>query len=277
MIRIIDNFKNKDLNVFISGVTKAWPHINDTIDVGDTIWRTEDWQSVQMEKLNQLFNELNKNQDILIQTLDFDRETIFERRYMYVDIKNVAGSTGIYGHPIYGIYGTAKYGAASSGAFILGHSTFGILGTQELGESGTATWTTIKLQQGNNTYKEYLYDNVFNDTSETTATWNTTTKEITFATTEIAKTLSITKGTIYAYFTLSLPEVTGTLTYEISGDGGTTWQTATLDVRTAFTLATKDGVKLKITNNSDVTAKIENTYEAGGRYDEPAITIKLEE
>ena len=44
-------------------VEKTTPQPNDSISVGDQIWRTEDWQADQMKKVNLLFNDLNKNQN----------------------------------------------------------------------------------------------------------------------------------------------------------------------------------------------------------------------
>ena len=85
MINIIDKFTNKDVNVFVKEVKKSWPHVYDKITVGDQTWRTESWQADQMKKINLIFNELNKNQDILYQSIDINRETAYERRDIFLD------------------------------------------------------------------------------------------------------------------------------------------------------------------------------------------------
>ena len=477
MVQIIDTFNDKDLTVSIKSVMKSWPHINDEITVGDEIWRTENWQARQMEKIEQLINELNKNQDILIQRIDISRTINLERRYAYGQIKDRSGD-GV-------------------NTFILGHPTFGILGTQELGDVGTS-WATVSLAQGNGIYKEFLYDTVFEGAG--LADWDTANKWIDFpvstlrtnilaywkfdsgTTDEVAaytitnngasvassgkingcytyngssdymevdnlaafdftaktdrlsisvwfkstvggfifgkdggstldceyrirlnssviifeygsylngatythngsltdgewhhvvatadltdmyvyvdgvyrataaltttttfagklnigarnsgeddtlftgeidefaiwdKTLSdggslsigdtakgeiaslygwsvgnqynfanvyhetalISLGTTHTYFTIDLGDVTGTISVKISGDGGTTWQSVTLNQRTAFTTATTAGVKILVYETAKTIARIENTYKDSGAYDDPVIYCKLE-
>lgn len=77
-------------------------------------------------------------------------------------------------------------------AFILGHATNGILNTTgviasgidgsalTLADSGWGATTTSRVQNTNNTYREYLRTNRFVDTDVTTATVDTTTYKITF-------------------------------------------------------------------------------------------------
>jgi len=276
LVQIIDPYTGKELSLFVTEINKSWPHIQDTISVGDEAWKTEDWQAKQMEKINRLFNELNKNQDILIQTFDVERSTELERRYMYLEASNVVGTSGIYGHPLYGIYGTSTYGSTTGGTCVLGHPTFGRLGVAELG-AGTSAKIVVRLQQGNNEYQEYLYDNDFYS-DDSTATLNTTTKEVTFTADQFMITEKLTLGVSYSFITVHIPAITGDVLIEFSGNNGVDWQTVTLGIRTPITVADNLGTLFRITENNSSTAKIENTYEDGsGNYDEPAIKIKFEE
>jgi len=293
VVQIIDPFTDKDLTLFVSEVIKSWPHIQDQICAGDQTWKTEDWQAVQMEKINRLFNELNKNQDILIQTYDFDRETTYERRYVYLEANNVVGEAGIYGHPTFGLYGTAKYGALTGGSFVLGHPTFGILGTSKLGKS-TGSPIVVILQQGDNTYQEFVYDDEFYDSINSSGvTWDINTKTITIEGLGILYTDKISYGIEYTYFTVVLADVSDD-GYEIyiSGDGKSSWQQISINTRTAFNSSNNDGVYLKIINTDDgetwptqfgtwgaiePNVVLSNTYNNFGEYDSPAIKIKLEE
>jgi len=213
IVNIIDEYNDKDLNVFVYGVKKSWPHVHDTISVGDEIWRTETWQTDQMKKINLLFNELNKNQDILVTVQTFARQKRAERRYAYKEKLALAAPVFILGHPIYSKVGTQAQG-----------------GTQIGDTSDGSSWIIQELVQGQKTLGEYLYDTLFIDTVNTTATVNTTTKSVSFTDGQILYSDETTKGhniesvKITVYFT-------GTLTCQVTADGdsGTpTWDTVTL-------------------------------------------------
>lgn len=163
VLNVVDTYTNKDVTVFVQSVEMSWPHVYDTITIGDEIWRTESWQSDQMQKINQIFAHLNKNQSIIITTFDLDRTFKYEKRY-----------TDRY-----------KIDRSSDGVdtFILNSPVFGVLGTQKLGDAGTAEVLNSRIQ-GKNIYKEFVYDDDFFDSSNSSGTdWDTTNKDI-----EIIKT-----------------------------------------------------------------------------------------
>ena len=278
IINIIDNFTVGYSNVtaFVKIVEKSFPHTYDKATVGDKIWRTEDWQAEQMIKINSILNQLNKNQDFLVHRFDFARTAYTGRRYTKFDVKDRSGD--------------------GADTFILGHPTMGILGTAKLGDKGTA-FVTQHINQGQNKYREFLYDTTFKDSGSTTGTWDTTNKEIVVSAGEIAQTSAMALGTTYTYYTLSGDNITtgGTTTglIEISGDGKATWETVTLDARTAFTAADTTGVHIRYTGTGVTfgttglafpisfggSITIANGYNQDGSYDydEPAIYCFLEE
>lgn len=181
LINISDSFNPKytSVNVFVKIVRKSIPHLGDILVVGDEIWRTEDWQTEQMKKINLLFADLNKNQDILISGFDFNYTIPFKNRYAYMERRSIAGEVGIYGNSTFGIYGISKYGTYSSFTeFILDSSISGILGKNRIGIN-SLSWHVLKLIQGNNEYEEYLYDNIFIDAAST-ATIDYTNMRVTF-------------------------------------------------------------------------------------------------
>jgi hypothetical protein len=110
-----------------------------------------------------------------------------------------------------------------------------------------------------------------------TATWNTSTKALEFTSGQTMTTDYITKNINYNYFTLQVGSQTGSLLYEITNDNGSTWQTVTLNTRTAFTTSSNLGVKLRVTENNSSTANITNTYDSFGNYVKPGLYLKLEE
>lgn len=64
--------------------------------------------------------------------------------------------------------------------FILGDSAYGVLGTSKLGAGDVSTFVTVRIANPNNIYTERFYDTTFKDSTNTTATWDTTNNQITF-------------------------------------------------------------------------------------------------
>lgn len=209
VLTVNDTYNNRFVSVFVHTVEKTFPHIYDRISFGDEIWRTEDWQSSVSKKINKLFKELNKNESVLIQVITSDRDIHYERRHAYLEYKDRSGD--------------------GAEVFILGHPTFGVLGTQELGDNG-ATASIVKIVQGNNVYKEYLYDDFYEDATSD-ANVDTGNLLINLATTGdqwISEYIHIgdTKNSvrIKAYFDKAI-------TFSITADGDSvtpTWDTVTL-------------------------------------------------
>ena len=132
----------------------------------------------------------------------------------------------------------------------------------------------IILTPGNNEFKEYVYDDEFYSNDSTNTTFGTTNKEITIGTVGTFITKPISIGFNWDKFKLSVGSVNGgTLDYAVSGDNGNTWDTATLNSYTSFSVGTVSTFKLKITNTG-TEAIIENTY-LNGKYVNPALQLKL--
>ena len=227
-----------------------YPDPVDSIEIGTSKINISELFQTISERLRSLEVTDTGLVGILLHLIKFARTYLYERRYSYIESRDV------------------------SGGFVLDHFEYGILGTSELGDNG-ATFATVQMVQGNNTYKEFINDTEFEGTG--TATWNTTNKEISFTSGQYISTSLITLGVAYTYFTVTLGTVTGDILTEISGDGGTTWQTVTLGVRAAFTTSTIDGVKIRLTENNSSTAKVETIEGTFGELDTPGIKCFLEE
>ncbi len=105
LVTIADTeFNDRTDNVFVQSVKYSWPHKYDKITVGDEIWRTENWQVAQMEKINKLFSELNKNEDILISTFDFPKNLTITRD-SFERIRYKICDSWIAGHWVNGLVG----------------------------------------------------------------------------------------------------------------------------------------------------------------------------
>ena len=241
----------------IQTVVINYPDIVDQITIGEVQYSPQEiFESIQTRIRDIEEKETNLTQ-LLRHVIGLSRVVNYERRYTKLQKDTVSGSTGIYGYP--GPRG--KYNNN-------GTSVYGVDGEVLVIE---------QFIQGKNTFKEYLYDEDFKDTGNTTATWNTGTKEITFTSGQVAQTTAIGLGTSSSFFTVSIPALTGSVLTEISGDNGSTWQTVTLDLRTAFTSSDGTGILLRITESDTSTATIANTYDAYGDYTLPSIKLILED
>jgi len=244
------NNPKKNGNYIVYKRVLNYPDPVDSIEIGtNKINISELFQTIE-ERLNALETTDTGLVGILLHLIKFARSYLYERRFSYLESRDV------------------------SNGYVLNSNLYGILGTSELGDGG-ATFSTIQIVQGNNTYKEFFTDTTFDGTG--TATWNTTNKELCFTSGQSRTTDLITLGTAYTYYTVTLGTVTGTILTEISGDGGSTWETVTLGLRTTFTTSTIAGVKIRFTEDNTTTANIETIEGTYGELDTPGIKIFLEE
>jgi len=262
LITITDAYNNKvNQSLFVQTIEKSWPHVYDKLLVGDELWRMEDWQVTQMEKINLLFSELNKNQDILVTALDLNKDVRYERRYAEILKKDRSG--------------------AGTELFILGHPTFGVLGTQELGDISADPWVTISLIQKDNIFKEYISDNTFYASGYSSGvTWDTSAQKITVTAGGDVEIGPITLGPVFNAWKLAFGTITGTYTIYLSLNGRKSFFSSTIE--DAWTSITNllginydgTGIWLRIYATTEVT--IEPVTDTDGEYTAPAIQLNFD-
>lgn len=276
-IQVVDEQNNVNDVFTVRKIKYQYPEVIDEVTIDD--------EPIYQDyiKINELARRIGrlerKNQsqgNLINQRFTFDYDVTPEPRYTSVYQQSVAGDTGIYGHPVYGVYGTSKYGAIASVSFILGHPTYGVLGTSTLGSS-VSSLILKKLVQGNMRYKELCYDVDFHDASSSTADFDTTNKWIAFDAAEVWYSNVLDKGTTLSYATVSFGVKTGVIKIEISSDNKATWQELTDGIRTAVTSSDGTGTYLRLTENDSSTAKLENVYYTDGRVQTPVVTLIMEE
>ncbi len=157
-LRIIDSDNSIDRYLLISKIKKVYPYTTDEVTVGDEAWKTAEWFNNVNKRIRKLEEELGKNQDLLLQIIDVERTIAYDRRYIKLQKDDLTGNIVLIWNSVpFGQWNSFKWGP------------------------GAARVTTIEaIVQGNNTYKEYLYDNDFIDESTSTATLNTTNRVVTF-------------------------------------------------------------------------------------------------
>lgn len=273
--RVIDDFENIDDYFIITKIKKVYPYIADEVTVGNEVLIVSAWETKTMDRIKRLEEIQSQNQDLLLHIKKSVRTRIAEKRYFKLTNRNVAGESGIYGHPIFGVYGTAKYGAEFLSNFVLGHPKFGVLGKMTLGEAERQEWRTVKLIQGKNTYKELVYDDLFYDSSASSGvTWDNVNNTITISAGGYLITKLLFLGIPYNFATVNYNS-TNTVICEISTNNGNFYQTLAKNVRTPLVVNSSKGVLLKITATTEtVISNITNVF---GELITPAITLKMEE
>jgi hypothetical protein len=255
MVTVVDNVQAETHTLPITKIVKKYPHQYDEIYVGDKEYSLAEYNRLTLDKIKRLEEEFSKNDDILIQIIDDDPEEVSAeiRDQILQKREYVSG-------------------------FRLNHSRFGILGTSTLGGSFTAI-TTQKIVQGNNTYKEYCYDEDYHDAGSSTCTFDTVNKEIFFLAGQTWYSNAIFKGATYQYATLQIDNKTGSaMTYYISADGKSTWQTLSIGSRTVLTSSDGSGVYLKFVCTAMLgDATLSLTTDAYGRNTSPVVELYMEE
>ena len=149
-----------------------------------------------------------------------------------VRTRNIAGDSLIYNNPTFGIWNSFKWGAAANTSFVLGNPAAAVLGTSPLG-SQSSEYTVESVTNINDTMYERFNFDTYKSTN-TTATWNTTSELCTFTVGEIAESLAVYKGTIQTKATITVEDDTN-LTAKLSMDGGSNWESVIIGTEYTFT------------------------------------------
>jgi len=135
-----------------------------------------------------------------------------------------------------------------------------VLGVNTLGET-TLNFVRIRVVNPNNTWKEVIRNTNFKDSDNTDATWDVTNHDWEFTGVQTIQTKSIylNSDTITnATLTIDTNNITDSsvLTFYLSADGGSNWETVTNRTRHNFT-NTGDELRLKITSSGNSKIHIE--------------------
>ena len=275
-VTVTDVINDIESELVITQIKRRFPHNYDEITVGDKEYTIAAYNTAVIDRIKRIEEEFTKNTDLVNQIFDFERTFTPQRRYLALQTSSVAGTTLIWGHPTFGEWGTYNWGSSALASFILGSSLYGILGTSTLG-SAFSTPVTIRLVQGKMTYDEYCYDTEFHNSTDSTATFDTSNKRIDFTSGQVWYSNPIDIGSTLVHATVTLGTKTGTFTIEISADSGVTWQTLSEATRTTLTSSDGTSCIVRITESGGSTGRIEPTTDAYGQRTFPAIRCRMEQ
>lgn len=104
-VRILDARQNEDRTLTINKVVKQYPHTVDVIHCGNKEYALAEYNRLTLDRMKRLEEEQSKNDDILIQIIDLEREFRPRRRYFrLLNITKIFDSF-ILGHPVNGLLG----------------------------------------------------------------------------------------------------------------------------------------------------------------------------
>ena len=203
------------------------------------------------------------------QAFRFFNETLKVKQHStIIKARDISGNSLIWGNTSKAWGSPYEWAAVITNAFILGNSAAGILGSSPLG-SQLSDFEIYGVDNPNGIWREALRTNTFEDTTNTTATWDTTNFRWSFTTGQIIQTSLIsyneTVTIVNATLNIESSQITNpsNLTYYLSADDGTNFEQVTLGTQHVFTNTGKK-LKLKIVASGsaqiDVDDSDENSY-----------------
>ena len=237
-VAVTDSINNKSGTFFVTKIERIWPYRGDIVHIGDRPLRLEDWMYDTNQTIAKIQEELRNNQDILVEIFDFVRDIPYKRRWF----KKIGRTLTL------------------NSSFILGHARSGILGTSQLGAAGVSAESTTQILHPDNIAEEYIYDNDFKDTGNTTATWDNSAFQWDFTGSQVIQTSSIHLGGATATtgrITFPTANITnpGNVTYELTADGGSNWEPISLNTIHTFTNTGTD-MRARATSSGNATIDI---------------------
>jgi len=244
--RVLDTQNAQDRNLVATKVTCRWPETQDIAHCGDREYKTWEYESKTSERIKRLEEELIKNQDLLVSIEPIETSLRIRKRFTRIKVRDYTGTLFlIWDHPQFGIWDSFKWGDDVDV------------------DIGLAVQK--RLIWPNEIYEEEFFDNEFEDTGVTTATWGPT--DLTLGAGEVAQSeIAYENNETYSNADMTVT-FSGDVTFKISSnDGG------------AFTTFTPvsgiiQNVTITSTNGTQIVWRAEST--TGGTVTKVLITPKV--
>ena len=244
-VQVIDSFNSIDRQLVINRMSLNYPSGKKTLEVGTPSISQYDWQKNLDKRLREL-EQKRDNSDRIQQYRSFKESVNVTNRQGRIKIRSdTLGNSWIVGSSTNGIVGTNT-------------STQG--GSQQVVGESSRTETILHVINPGDTMYERFNFTTFVDTGNTTATVDVTNEDVDFTSAEILTSLSVAKGVTYSTAKLTSDSTTN-VTFEMTADGGSNWQTATSGSTLTFTDTGTD-LRYRVTASGNATIgeiKIEYT------------------
>jgi len=225
--------------VIINRMREFWPDKPLELDVGDKEYRLAYDVKDILFRLKRLEEQYIETTDIVTVVQDITKDELANARYLLVKTRDVSSATdAIWDHPNATWDGTGVYDEY----FNLGD------------------FTTARIIWPGKLITEEFCDTVFKDTANTTATWDTTNKQLIFSGSQQAQSLRVyddATNITSAILTATISSGADKLTFYLSADDGMNWEEVTNGTTHIFT-NTGQKLKWKVISYGDaVITKIE--------------------
>lgn len=249
--RVVDSTNSIDGEFLLSEVTMSYPYTPDEVVLGDEIFRKKRFDIQVWDRLQRLEEKDNKTGDLLVQIFNFGANLPAENRFFELERKSVAGETGVYGNPTFGLYGNSKYGGSAETSFVLGNQSFGVLGTNTLGSNESESQRVV-LRPGGDVFEEFVYDDLFFDSglSGDGVVWDTVNEKVVVPQGQEVVTKKLCEGIPYNELKVSLGDTVNGDSVQLyySTSDGESWVQINEDENIVIQENILNGLRLKVEN-----------------------------
>ncbi len=233
-IRVIDDRQGFDEMMIIKKMRTKFPENDIEIELGDREFRVASYEYDTTLRIKRLEEEAAKTGTFVTEIIDPKHSIQVRIRDVQQSQRTIISGVLYWDSTIQGDWDAENWGLSTEDAFVNDY-----------------------VRQHLNIYDENFGDTRYKDTVNTTATWSGT-GSVTFTSGQVAQSTSIDldNSTITAA-KLTSTEVSGTLLYELSANGGTNFETVTSGTRHFFANTGTD-LRFRITENAASTAEVSN-------------------
>ena len=107
-VQVVDATNGENRELVIIRHIKSFPHKFDVLECGDKEYHIAEYNRLTLDRLKRIEEELAKNQDLIIQILDFDRVVKPKRRYFKISDRTKIFDSFILGHRVNGLLGQGQ-------------------------------------------------------------------------------------------------------------------------------------------------------------------------
>ncbi len=239
-VSVVDTISDETRSVVIRNITHRYPETIVELIVGDEPLPESFDESEIRKRLQELERKFAGDQSFVTEVRNVSMGVRSKLRYLEVTTGTIGANTRIYGHNTQSAYASATF-------------TYG---------GSAASHSTNRLTWPNRLYEETFFDTSFKDVGNTTATWDTSARELTFAAGEVGRSSDIWLNNETPVSVDITGIFTGSLTFEVTGDGGSTFETVVINsgvqVSHNFGVSDTSGVQWRATEDAASSAALTN-------------------
>jgi len=245
-VQVIDSFNDIDQQVIINKLTFNYLEGTKIIEVGNSKLNVYDWNKKVDDRLKKLEAAQDNSDTIQKYVVIQENINVTQRSGRLRTRTNTLGNSWIVGSSTNGLVGT---NTATQG------------GGQQVVGADSRVMTIVGVENTSDTFYERFNFNTYIDTSTTTATPDYTNEDTDFTSSEILQSLACYYGSSTITKATLTSDSTTNLTFKLSSDGGSNWETVTSGTIHTFTNTGSDLRYQATASDTATISLIKLTYE----------------